>query len=38
MGSIEVITLHPRGPEDLRLPSVPEVAMSSLEDSSRGVR
>jgi hypothetical protein len=38
MRSVEVPTLHPQGPEDPRLPSAPEVVMSSPEDSSRAVR
>jgi hypothetical protein len=36
--SVEVTTLHPHDLEDPRLPSVLEVATSSLEDSSRAVR
>jgi hypothetical protein len=36
-GSVEVTTLHPRGPGDPKLPPAPDVVLSSPEDFSRGV-
>jgi hypothetical protein len=38
MGSVEVTTLHPRGPADPKLPLVPDAMMSSSEDSPWAVR
>jgi hypothetical protein len=35
MGSVEVTTLHPRGPRDPKLPPVLDVVSSSSEDSLR---
>jgi hypothetical protein len=38
MRSVEVTTLHPRGPGDPKLPLVPDAAPSSLEDSPKAAR
>jgi hypothetical protein len=38
MGSVGVTTLHPQGPGDPEVSPMPDVAPSSLDDSSRVVR